>query len=413
MPRKKTEINKNILEALKYQIKIKSGLECNSFSQITWLQHNIKKSGNENLSLQTLNRLFLIIKNEFNPSLNTLNVLSQYLKYSSFTEFAQLNANWDNSIKNPTFELRMLDAIFSKIDPNAGSEVILKELIKNTFKFLKEDGNAFSDIYQAMATSPFGRKYFFEQNINMDGLDKAFGEGLKYYMLYAGNKEQMLFATNLTCYRHFLTSNAELFSETFKATKTYSEDEVINFSPLVIGQYYATKVFAQFLEKDRDFFEINTDVLQNQSRFYERYFVAEALVLANKFEQAWYLLNLNSTQSYTLFPSGDEELVTQFNILWLMSGFYSKNISVTRATQVFSKFKERPLKILYEDLYTLLLLFLKKDLFQKTSIQKDVDAQIHHLICKTGFIHFNDYDQLLRKKIDNNYLMDINGKKKK
>ncbi|HUR12599.1 MAG TPA: hypothetical protein VM012_14585 [Flavitalea sp.] len=410
MPRKKTEIDKEILEALKYQIRIKSGLECVSFSQITWLQHDIKKSANEYLSLQTLNRLFLIIKNNFNPSLNTLNVLAQYLRYRSFDEFVQLNSKIDAEKPKATFELRFLLAMFTNVDPYSESELILQDVFDNVFTLLKNDAAGFSGLYPAMAATPFGRKYFFEKFINIDALDKEFGDGLKYYMLYANSREQILFASNLSCYRYFLTSNAKSFFDYYSVIKTYSEAEIMTFNPLVIGQYYAARVFARYFQKNNELLEIDFTPLEPHSRYFERYIVAEALVLTSEFEQAWALLNMNTNQSYSLFPSSDKELVTQFNILWLLSGLYAKKINAHRAIQVFSQLKDKPLKILSECLYSIFILFLKRDLFPKIVKQKDLNAQITHLINKTGFIHFHDCDQLVRKK-NNNHLMAINGKK--
>jgi len=408
MSRKKTEIDKNILETLKYQIKIKSGLECNTFNQISWLQQDIKKSVNENLSLQTLNRLFFLIKTSFNPSLNTLNVLSQYLRYSSFAEFSHLNSNRNNDKKHSSFELRFILALFSNINPNAESDLILQKVIKNTFKISKQDEKTFDGLYPSMAATPFGRKFFFEQYINMDGLDKEYGDGLKYYMLYADTKEQMLFATNLLCYRYFLTSDISSFSNYFKLINNYRVNDVMTFSPLLKGQYHATMIFAQYFGLRLDAGEINLNNVQTQSSFYERYFLAEALVLTNEFEHAWSLLNSGSTPSYSLYPSDDEELATQHDILWLISGFYSKRINFYRAMQIYSQVKDKPMKFLSEKLYTLFLLFLKRDLLYKTINLNEINSQILHLINETKFIHFHSYAKRTHEKYEKS-LMDING----
>ena len=108
MPRKPNQVNDSVLEVLKSQLKARTNLECNSFADMQLLQQEIRRTMNEYLSLQTLNRLFGIIRNDFHPSQHTLNVLAQYLQYNTFHEFARLNDTPQLGKKQVSFESKFI-----------------------------------------------------------------------------------------------------------------------------------------------------------------------------------------------------------------------------------------------------------------------------------------------------------------
>src|SRR5688572_17012218 len=131
MARKRNQVNACILEALKDQVKLRSNLECNSFADMQQLQQEIRKTMDEYLSLQTLNRLFGIIRNDFSPSLNTLNIIAQYLQYNSFREFVELNDKPGLLKKLASFESKFIFSVFSSVDPDKEDDHILQTVIRN------------------------------------------------------------------------------------------------------------------------------------------------------------------------------------------------------------------------------------------------------------------------------------------
>ena len=78
--------------------------------------------------------------------------------------------------------------------------------------------------------------------------------------------------------------------------------------------------------------------------------------------------------------------------------------------QIYSQVKDKPMKFLSEKLYTLFLLFLKRDLLYKTINLNEINSQILHLINETKFIHFHSYAKRTHEKYEKS-LMDINGNK--
>src|SRR5260221_9590942 len=249
MPRKQTSVSLPALEMLRQYIRIRSNLDCSQFSHMQQLQRDIKRDTHEYLSLQTLNRFFGIIKNSFNPSADTLNILAKYLQYRSFNEFQLLNAGIPMEKHYPGEISRIIVSLFSRMNPDENNEQGLNQVIRNISEILKEDSYLSADLYVAMASCPFCRKYFFEQFVNIDALNKEYGNGLQYYLVHAGNRNDVFFAHSLYCYRYFLTNDPVLFQQHFQIVQEFTPSEIMSFPPSFIGRYYAALIFDQVLRR--------------------------------------------------------------------------------------------------------------------------------------------------------------------
>lgn len=419
MARKRNQVNASILEALKDQVKLRSNLECNSFADMQQLQQEIRKTMDEYLSLQTLNRLFGIIRNDFSPSLNTLNILAQYLQYNSFREFVELNDKPGLLKKLASFESKFIFSVFSSVDPDNSDDQVLQTVIRNILNITNEDPQIASGLYPAMASIPFGRRFFLERYVNMDSLAKHYGDGLSYYLLYAKSREEQFFAYNLHCLRYFLTDDHELFVRYFTHIYSFTKEEISTYQPDHIGNYLASLILNQSVtgKPSNQLFatgmadDIDIPTAGNMPLVYQAWYrVTEALVVTCEFERAWEILNdrlLPSTASHCF----DADFQTQVNLFRLISGFYSGHIPLIKARQIFSELNTKPLHTTVQDYCTLLLLLLKKSLFQKAIAHKETNAKMDRLIMKTGFSYFHTYEKILKEILEND-LMDINGKKR-
>lgn len=403
MARKRNAVNENTLELLKHFVKAKSNLDCSSFAQIHKLQQDIQHSTGTYLSLQTLNRLFGIIRTGFNPSVHTLNTLAAYVDYKSFQEFEILNIEKLPEDVQISFASKFILSVFSSITPEDNMQAGVLPVMRNVVKLIAEDRQLASEVYYGMAPPAFGRKYFFEQFINMDGLDHAYGNGLQYYLLNAESREQKFFAYTLYCYRYFLTGRHALFREYFNLLHEFRQSEIMAFQPMLIDRYYAVLVFNQSIRKtDMDDDATLTsdmmdfDMLSSHARsFYSAgYLVGEALLLTGEFDKAWQILNKGEK---LIAPDGllQEDRTTYIDILRLSCGFYSANISVKRTQTLLDEIQGRKLPALSGDYLSLLLLFLKRSIQAKPQLRKEISAQIPALIQKTGFHYMHKYDLLL------------------
>lgn len=406
MARKRTAVNENALPLLKRLIRIKINLNCSSSSHIQQLQHDIQQLTGEYLSSQTLNRFFGIIHTGFNPSMHTLDTLARYVGYKSFAEFETLNTEKNAEQINATFTSRFIVSVFAQINPEDKIEPGILQVIKNIATLMADNRQLAAEVYCAMAPSVFGRKFFFEQFVNIDALNGVYGDGLQYYLLNAHNREQKFFAYILYCYRYFLTGNATQFQKYCHLLNAYRQSEIMTFHPLLIDRYYAVLVFNQVMGKDdpaqaehgkgelADF-----DIWSSHAKsFYcAGYLVGEALLLAGEFGRSWDILNSDEIKPASLTGCLQEEFTTHLNILKLTSGFFSNHISTKRALSLYMELNEKPLPVLLHDYLSFYLLFLKRSLFPKASVRKEVNEQLQFLIKKTGFVYFNEFDLQLNR----------------
>lgn len=406
MARKRTAVNENALQLLKRFIKIKLNLDCSTSSHIQQLQRDIQLSTGEYLSSQTLNRLFGIIHTGFNPSIHTLDTLARYIGYKSFSEFEMLNAEKNAEQIHSTFTSKFIVSVFSQINPEDNIEPGILQVIKNIAKLMANDRQLAAEVYAAMAPSVFGRKFFFEQFVNIDALDGVYGDGLQYYLLNAANREQKFFAYILYCYRYFLTAHAALFQKYFNLLNAFRQSEIMTFHPLLIDRYYAVLVFNQVMGKKTNNRSDNVhneladfDIWSSHAKscYCAGYLVGDALLLAGEFARSWDILNSDEIKPSSLTGCLQDEFITQLNILKLTSGFFSNHISTKRATSLFAELNDKPLPVLSHDYLSLYLLFLKRSLFPKAIVRKEANEQIQYLIQKTGFVYFQDFDLQLNR----------------
>lgn len=72
--------------------------------------------------------------------------------------------------KQETFESRFLLSIFSTLNADANNPQVLRQLVGNIIKFMQDNARAFENVYPAMASIPFGKRYFFEEHSVTVGL---------------------------------------------------------------------------------------------------------------------------------------------------------------------------------------------------------------------------------------------------
>jgi len=120
-------------------------------------------------------------------------------------------------------------------------------------------------------------------------------------------------------------------------------------------------------------------------------------LLAGEFGHSWEILNSDEIKPSSLTGCLQEEFITHLSILKLTSGYFSNHISNKRAMSLYLELNEKTLPVLLHDYLTFYLLFLKRSLFPKSIIRKEVNEQLSYLIRKTGFVYFKEFDMQLHR----------------
>ncbi len=415
MARQPNIINERHNSYLKELVRLKSGLPCNSFSDIQLLQFQIKKSTGEYLSVQTLNRLFGLIKNDFHTSTVTLDIIAQYLNYDSFADFVKIYHQPAKTLALNEQTADMLTIMFRDIDPLHGNEVCLYKVFLNIYKMIDKSEDLDNILYARMARTALGRKYFFENCVYLDKLNGHYGTGIDFYILHANKKEEFLFAHSILCLQYFLNSNNAGFEFHFEKIRNYTVADINTFSSVVIARYGAALIFNEILsssfygnnEKVSAIIKMVTD--RNAAEFQTRLgciILAEALLLGGAYDEVLQILGKPDKEFHSYFNDNEETpYLNQENLLRTYAGFSAGAVGLHEKIETINN---KPFHFLSNDFYSILL----NQLMLLTGNNRDTktaETNLLQLINKTGFIYFNEPIQEEPVSMQTLVLMDING----
>lgn len=395
MPRKPTSVNKDAVNLLRHMIRRKTNLNCDSFSEIQTLRDGIAKLTDSSLSVQTLSRFFGVIRSDFNPSHHTLDTLSRYLSYSSFHHFELLNDSAVVRDDQSVFISEIFDAMFSGLE-SSNPQSLFVVTHKNLLHWLIKNPQYYNDVYSIVAKRRLGRKMYFQDQVNIDALNKGFGNALHYYLLHSATREEKMYGYTMFCYWYFLNNDKAGFRKYFAFVQQFPDAEIMSFHSNVIDRYYAACTFNQVITNQRDeaaidynlpdFDLLTANSLPSNSSTHA---IAEALLLTGEFQKTWELLtNLSSSGSEY---DHRREIEPEVNIFRLLSGFLSGNISKRRCLSLYLEQLYKPLPPGSEDYGNIFLYMLRYRLFNRPTLRRQVKNTFDSLVEKTGFVYFSTF----------------------
>lgn len=403
MSRKPTAVNDHVIKLLQQFVRNKTHLPCSSFADMQQLQLLVNKEVNDYISTQTLNRFFGLIHNDFKPAASTLDILSRFVNYQSFTEFELLNEELLNSDGDHSGQAELIMALLAGVKPSGLNENGLLCILKNLVELMEKSPSLAKEVYPFLASTEFGQKYFFEHFVNIDALNTHYGEGLNFYLMHAKSREQLFFAYNMLCFRYFLSNNRLLFSNYFNKIVEYKRSELKTFHPLLIARYYTTIIFNSALNNESaDVIDEAVSVMRGLKNHNEQceflptaeYVFARALVLIGEHGLALEILRQDSTCIQHIMPSAAHRgFINQYRLLQLYAGYHNGQITEQNAIKQMQSIEEEPFYFLSQNFFTLLLLNLRRQFLPK-SLVNTIDRQIEVLVQKTGFYFFEKKDEL-------------------
>lgn len=268
------------------------------------------------VSANTLRRLFKIVKATYLPSKSTLNILSQYCGFSSFEELLLLNNGTPAATPQAPFTqstLNFLISLFKELPARHYHDETLLALVKPTVKFLTQNTELAEAFNHAVAKIPNGQIFYFEQYVNIDGLNSHYGSGLRMYLMEKKEPEAQIFAHSLLGLRAWLSNDVMSLEKHYNAVAGYQLNASIH--PFVCGRYFALQLFHAHLQKTsiekilKEMYAIHGSIKQhknNGDRFpgFE-YAISIALVLTGHFEQVVYFTNY-AIENYPVNEATDD-----------------------------------------------------------------------------------------------------------
>lgn len=399
MARKPTTFDPVALEFLKEFVKRKVNLSCNSFSHIQQLEESIRLTTGEFLSLQTLNRLFGIIPNGFNPSLNTLDTLAHYTGFHSFADITAIAENRPENGKESTDISRILASLFNMTGSSPEEEPGIFLVMENLCGLIHKDVVLGKLIYAQMARSYLGRKYLFERLVFIDQLAGVYGDALPVCLLYASDREQTFFILSMLCYKSFFMGDIARFKSYFKILLSYPQSEVMQFMPHIVDRYYAVMVMDKMYGNTMQGFEGGLQGMAELDFFssphsdhqHAGFLLGEALLLTGDFERAYELLNETDIEFISIGAMDKTYHEAAVSVYKLVSGYFSQRINPKRAYLMCRQLLDGPMPLLARDFLSLVLLCLLIQLELKSTEKKICRDKIDVLVTKTKFTFFYSF----------------------
>ncbi|MET0636793.1 MAG: hypothetical protein ABWZ25_12255 [Chitinophagaceae bacterium] len=356
----------------------------------------ILKSTGVYLSVQTLGRILGLVHTDFRPSKNTLDTLAKYINYYSFADFQNLHEG-ESAIKTDksNFISTFFSSLFSGINPSNQNTSV--NIMQNVLKWMDSQPQFNIEIYSALSNTPYGRRHFFQEFVNVDSLNRGFGKGLQYYLLHTDDKQEKLQGYALSCFRYFLNDDPVKFANYFKCLQEYTPEEISRYHPSIIDRYFAAIIMGQSMADQTGAGPVRLLADQTSvSAFFSSkpncaYYTGEALLLTGEFSKAWDIFKGCDIKNLHVLNESRADFSIQLRIFSLISGFLSGNITQKRAQILYDELSREKLPLLQTDYLTLFMLTLQLAVSQKTKLKRITWESFNQLIQKSKFKYFHNY----------------------
>ncbi|MEO5893969.1 MAG: hypothetical protein ABIQ31_27170 [Ferruginibacter sp.] len=379
---------------LKNEIEETFGKKINSARDCLLLSEEVFSKNSFTVNSNTLRRFFGLVKSPNSPSHTTVDILSKYCGFASFDEFKKLKNNFKKSTQDYYSQsiLNYLVSLFKETTVKNYRDKTFVGVTENTINFLQRHPELIDKFQRAVSKTKNGQDFYYEQFVNVDGLNSYYGNSLRYYLVEKKNAEAQIFGHSVLCLKDWLSEN------TVGVKKHY--DEVIKYSltkisrPDLYGRFFATQLFFTEifgLPKEK----ILTRILQSHNAIRQKnddfrlfphfeYVIAPALLLSGHPEEALYYIDY----AFNNYPDKDTRMEqgfyqTMYLIKALVCCMTDRN---KEAEKLYLQLFPARFYFLSKKINTILYIFLSQHLYKK---DPGSDLQMNDLIKETGFIRLH------------------------
>lgn len=377
--------------------KIATSANCNQ------LTREIRVKTSQNISSQTLRRLFGLVKTDTSPSLFTLDALSQYCGYQDYSQFcAEMEIVDVRLVQIKSFSKWVLDFYKAPL-PNLWPSPDYYMACRNVAQRILVDGSLFKSLPSQLAALPSGQILFFECFPYIDGLGSGYQKHLKVYLQNkASDWQSQIFANCLLFFGSFLTKNDSQIKKYYAIVNSITCPLPGQLHNIPTARYLGTQIlYNQYIGNNDEVLLWTKKGLNDYAEYYKKeelafcnYFLilSEHLFLSGLYSECIELLNYAEDPKWNqyfisnLFDLGYYEVV---QVILAISNLKIGNIikgkqilkNVNASSFVFTKCK----------LYTLYLLQQQLSLCGNKATKKraKIVNQIDRLVRDTGFIYFS------------------------
>lgn len=328
MPRKRTEINTDCLATLKTRVIDESKISLIRSVDCDKLANEISESTKTYVNGITFKRLYGFTKYPFNPSLQTLDIMCQYIGFRNWYDFENyLTDNKPISDNEISIYISFYDIDF--IDIILPYEAGFQSASRKIAMRFREDSITFTKHISEFVSKPYAQIFFVEHFPDYDNLCNY------YYKVF---EEYLKHKTTISAQ---IYGNCMLFLKSLWILDELASKEHINqvnqfeigpsLHPYLIGRYFACNILydshfggGKKLNKIYDRYLAMRDSLPKSGKHFmdfpaSEYIVSEALLQVHQYEKCVEIVEF----AFTEFPLKMEFVrkgyYRQMQLFWLIS----------------------------------------------------------------------------------------------
>lgn len=374
---------------LRKEIERKIGRRILSSADCHQLCAEISKWTQTNIGFNTVRRFFSLMKADHQPSLYTLNTLSNYCGFSSYDDFVK------NRAITPVAEhsngaglLNYLILLFKNMEIIDVNDATYFNLVQHTINYLEQHTYLIDRFQKEIAQTRNGQLFYYEQFIHIDRLNSFYGDGLRYYLTEKKGMAAQLFARSLLCFKSWLTMKDEEVKQHFFSLAEYIPDKSIK--PSISARYFASCLFyADIMKEDKEAIMIKArqfyaTIIPHKEHYASFYcfeiILSESLILTGQFEEALFYIDELFIKLKRYVPSYIDVVLLETICL------YKAIVCVHtgkrgKASEILSELMPYNFCFLSKQYLTILYMQLRK----LTRNNHADGEQLQHLINQTGF----------------------------
>jgi hypothetical protein len=328
MPRTKFNVNIESLEKLKAQLLRRTQINLSRPTDCQLLTEVISNSQGELINPITFKRIFGFVKYPFNPSLQTLNILTKYLGYQDWFEF---EISCSDSLPISSNELAIYLSFFefdsiNRIEEHDGGVQSFSRKIALRFR---EDPETFKQVIPKLARNSFAQTFFIEHFPDYDNLVGYYHLLYEAYLKNKKTNEAQLYGNCMLFLKALWTFNKREAKVYIRHIDSFTLPK--NIHPYITGRIYACKLIYNHFFGDQKLipelieeFKFKTAILPIDGNHFRdfpaaHYIFCEALFLTKQYQSCI----LVAEEAFSKFQIRTEFIrkgyYRQMQIFWYLS----------------------------------------------------------------------------------------------
>lgn len=328
MSRKSIEINQKHLAKLKEMViefidfKLLRSVDCDKLAEL------VSDKTNTNVNGITFKRLYGFTKYPFNPSIQTLDILSQFIGYKNWYEF-EFSINDYQPISNSELGILLSFYDFDLINNIEFHDGGIQSMSRKILLRFREDVLTFKRAIPKLAKMKYARLFFIEHFPDYDNLCNY------YYLLYEeylanskGDKAKLFGRTMLFLKGFWSMDQADCQKYIVEINKVHLEND---FHPYLIGRYFACNMLYECYYGDKEsiyrlydeYLQIRTSIPKTGNHFKDfpasEYIIAETLIHVHAYTQCIELIEMAFEDFSFKMEFVRKGYYRQMQLVWLIA----------------------------------------------------------------------------------------------